>query len=94
MKIEVECYSGYRGEETPQKLKMGPRHLEITEVVDRWLAPDYRYFKVRTQDEGVFILRRNVESSEWDLTFFTRGGEEVSPAPIQEQRPRLTQIKS
>jgi hypothetical protein len=44
--------------------------IEIDEVLDRWLAPDHRYFKVRT-GEGTYILRNDMTSGEWDLVSFT-----------------------
>jgi hypothetical protein len=50
MRIRVECYAGYRGEETPRRFFLGERAVEVREVVDRWLAPDHRYFKVRGSD--------------------------------------------
>jgi len=40
--IHVECYAGYRGEETPRRFFMGDKSIEIEEVFDRWLALEYR----------------------------------------------------
>jgi len=48
--LRVECYSGHRGEETPRRFYLGNRHIEVAEVIDRWLGPDHRYFKVRGDD--------------------------------------------
>ena len=45
--IEVECYAGHRGEETPRRFHLGERTIEVTEVLDQWLATDHRYFKLR-----------------------------------------------
>ena len=42
--------------------------VRILEVVDRWLAPDHRYFKVKGDDDGLSILRHDVNSGEWELT--------------------------
>ena len=42
MKIRVECYAGYRGEETPRAFWLGDNRLEVKEVLDRWLAPEQR----------------------------------------------------
>lgn len=70
----VECYAGYRGEETPTLLRFGDRLVEVDEVLDRWLAPDHRYFKVRT-GEGIYILRNDITSGEWELTMFERGAD-------------------
>jgi hypothetical protein len=68
--ISVDCYAGYRGEETPLRFRLGNRLIEIAEVVDRWLAPDYRYFKVRTSEGETYILRNDTTTGEWELTLF------------------------
>lgn len=70
IRTPVECYAGYRGEETPVRFRLGDRVVEVNEVLDRWLAPDHRYFKVRTT-EGTYILRNDMTSGEWELVSFT-----------------------
>ena len=69
--VSVECYAGYRGEETPILFRLGDSPIGVDEVLDRWLAPDHRYFKVRTA-EGIYILRNDTTSNEWELTSFER----------------------
>jgi hypothetical protein len=73
----VECYAGYRGDETPVRFRRDGASIEVEEILDRWLAPDHRYFKVRTAD-GVYILRHNVTSGAWEMTFFERRSSERS----------------
>ena len=70
MRIRVESYAGYRGEETPRRIWMGNRKIEIKEVQDQWLSPDHRYFKILGDDNAVYILRHDSKSWEWDLTFY------------------------
>jgi hypothetical protein len=50
-------------------LRLGDDAAEVTEVLDRWLAPDHRCFKVRTA-EGIYILRNEVTSGEWEAKLF------------------------
>jgi hypothetical protein len=69
LQISIECYAGYRGEESPVRFRLGDRVVEIVEVLDRWLAPDHRYFKVRAAD-GTYILRNDIASGNWELTSF------------------------
>jgi hypothetical protein len=69
--IQVECQAGATGDEEPLNFQLGERKIEVKEVLDRWLAPDHRYFKLRT-DEGVYILRHEVQSDVWQLTLYTR----------------------
>jgi hypothetical protein len=69
--LVVDCYAGHRGEETPVRFRLGSEALEIERVLDRWLAPDHRYFKVLAAG-GVYILRHDVVSGRWALTAFDR----------------------
>jgi hypothetical protein len=70
LEIRVECHAGFMAEETPRRLFFKERPIEIMEVLDRWLAPDHRYFKVRGDDGGMYIIRHDVETGRWELTFF------------------------
>lgn len=66
--VSVECYAGYRGDESPRFFSMGKKRIEVSKILDRWLSPEHRYFKVRGDDEAVYILRHDMESGEWELT--------------------------
>jgi hypothetical protein len=46
----------------------------VAEVLDAWLAPDHRYFKVRGDDGARYILRNDVLTGRWELTMFDRSG--------------------
>ena len=70
MKISVECYSGHRGEETPRRLIFDRRTVDVSEVLDRWLAPDYRYFKLLGADGTTYIVRHSEEG--WELTMMEK----------------------
>lgn len=68
--IRVECYAGYRGEEEPRRFFIGEKPIEIETIIDRWLDPEYRYFKVRSANNDVYILRHDEQSNRWELTMF------------------------
>ena len=70
MQIEVECYAGYRGEETPRRIRMATYMIDIKEIVDRWIAPDHRYFKVIGNDNATYIIRHETTTWQWDLVFY------------------------
>jgi hypothetical protein len=76
MKSRVDCYAGYRGEETPRVFYLGDRRIEVAEVLDRRLAPDHRYFKVRGNDNGLYVLRHDVEKDEWEIALFEQSKRE------------------
>jgi hypothetical protein len=68
--VDVECYEGYRAEETPRRFRFDERQVEIVEIVDSWLAPQHRYFKVRDTQGDYYILRHDVTADRWELTWF------------------------
>ena len=73
-RIQVECYAGYRSEESPRSFSLNDRRYEIEEIVDRWYqgsrdpaVPACDYFKVRAAGGILFILRMDRESFSWYL---------------------------
>ena len=68
--IGVDCYAGNRGEQTPRTLILADRRIGVAEVLDAWLAPDYRYFKVRGEDGNTYLVRHDERSGTWELTMF------------------------
>ena len=70
LSVGVECYAGHRGEQTPRALILGDRRIVVAETVDAWLAPDYRYFKLRGDDGNTYLVRHDERSNAWELTMF------------------------
>lgn len=62
------------GEETPRRFSFDGRTSEVAEVLDAWLAPNYRYFKVRGDDGACYILRSDALTGRWAPTMFDRSG--------------------
>ncbi|UUZ74419.1 hypothetical protein LP414_18275 [Polaromonas sp. P1(28)-13] len=73
MGIRVECYAGYRGEQEPRAFHLGERRIEVKAILDRWLAPDHRYFKVQGDDGNTYILRHDEVSGDWEMTMYSAG---------------------
>ena len=44
--IRVECYSGYRAEQRPERFTLRGRQFEIEQVEDQWYSPGAIYFRV------------------------------------------------
>ena len=72
-RVAVECHAGYRGEETPRAFALGSRRIEVLEVLDRWLEPEQRYFKLLGDDGDLYILRHDAETDGWELTLYRSG---------------------
>lgn len=72
IEITVECYAGHRGEQEPRRLLLDSRSVEVAEIVDRWFAPDYRYFKLRGAEGDLWIVRHDEATGRWELTMYER----------------------
>jgi hypothetical protein len=70
LSVGVECHAGHRGEQTPRVLILGDRRIAVAEVLDAWLAPDHRYFKLRGVDGDTYLVRHDERSATWQLTLF------------------------
>lgn len=68
--ITVKCYAGYRGEETPRMVLIGQRQISVKTILDRWLAPDHRYFKFKDPAGSVYLIRHDVIKSSWELIYY------------------------
>jgi len=72
--IKVECYSGYKTDESPRSIIWNNQRFEVEEIVDQWyqasrdpVIPASDYFKVRIADGRLFILWKDRESLAWYL---------------------------
>jgi hypothetical protein len=72
MKVEVVCYSGYKGDERPVRFRLGGQDYFVEELLDQWYGPDDVFYKVRADDGNLYILRHNEREDEWSLESFRR----------------------
>ena len=82
VRLTVECHAGYRGEEEPRALSIDGQHLAVTEILDPWLEPDHRYFKMRASNSAIYIVRNDVAGDGWELVMYAVAGEKADPAPL------------
>ena len=51
-------------------LILDDRRIAVADVVDAWLAPDHRYFKLKGADDNTYLVRHDERSDTWELTMF------------------------
>ena len=72
--LQVECYSGYKGDERPLRFsfgdKPGGQALEVKQVLDQWYGIGYQCFKVLADDGNFYILRHQQAEGNWVLDSF------------------------
>lgn len=70
--ITVECYAGYKADESPRFFYWNDQKYEISEILDRWHQGSYNprwlvsnYFKVKITTGQIYILKHEIEIDEW-----------------------------
>lgn len=77
--VAVECYAGYRGEETPRAFHLAGQRIEVDHVLHRWRTPGHRCFTVTGADGRRYVLRHDEAAGRWDATVDDRGKTESFP---------------
>jgi len=66
--LRVECYAGYRAEETPRRFYLGGQCIEVSTVIDRWLTPEHCYFRGKGNDGRYDLLRYATQTRHWEAS--------------------------
>src|SRR5215471_19158813 len=83
LRIYVDAYSGYKAYEQPRLFDLDGEVYEIATGLYRWYSPSATYFKVRTTDSRVFILRYDEQGDEWTLQSGFDGDELLARPAIE-----------
>jgi hypothetical protein len=72
MKLEVECYSGFKADERPVRFRLDGRPYLVEELLDQWYGPQDVFYKLRADDGNLYILRHETSTPEgnWHLVSF------------------------
>src|SRR5262245_36448216 len=81
--IQVEAYSGYKANERPTSFVLDEETYEIASIEDRWQDPEAEYFKVRTTDGKLYLLRYDQRADEWTLQSGFDGDELLARPSIE-----------
>ncbi len=65
--LVVEAYSGYKGEETPRVFTHEGIRRQILQIIARWYTEQHSYFRVRTDEGDVYVLRYDLENVAWEI---------------------------
>lgn len=66
----MECYSGYRVNERPVSFTLMTRQYKVLEVIDRWYGEACLYFKIKADDDNIYLLKYEEWKDNWDLVFY------------------------
>jgi hypothetical protein len=68
MQVWAETYVDKDGIEKLRRIWFDSRQIEVSENIDQWHGKNYRYFKVKSSDGDVYILRHSEIGNDWELS--------------------------
>ena len=63
----VECHSGYQYAQRPAAFFWQGEKKLVEAILDQWLTPAARSFRVITQDQQIFELHFRVDLDAWEV---------------------------
>ena len=67
--IKVDCQPGHGGKPTPHALHFGRASVAVKDLLDSRDGWDHQYFKLLGEDGATYIVRHDMSSGLWELTF-------------------------
>lgn len=67
IKIQVQCYSGYKDDEKPISFILDAHKFMVERIFGRWRSPDFEYYKVLADDGKDYLLRNDYRNDDWSL---------------------------
>ena len=68
--IKVECFSGYKLNERPLAFSLMDRRFEVKDIIDRWYGEGTSYFKVKADDDNIYLLKYDEWEDRWEFVFY------------------------
>ncbi len=68
--LNVECYSGNMPDEGPIAFTLMDRQYKVNDVIDRRYGEGVIYFKVKADDDNIYLLKYSISQDHWDLILY------------------------
>ena len=56
--------------ERPVSFRLGHRTHKVAEILDRWYGESSFYFKIKADDESIYLLKYDGLHDFWDFVFY------------------------
>ena len=67
MRVSVQTYAGYKGDERPVSFSRQGRTFRVQEILDRWYGPGHASFRVLAEDGTTRLLRHDLNADFWEM---------------------------
>ena len=90
--LKVECYSGNMPNEGPIAFTLMDRQFKVNDVIDRWYGEGVIYFKVKADDDNIYLLKYSISQDHWDLILYQNPHRLESLPHFEVGKPVLPQM--
>ena len=68
--LKVECYTSSKLNERPVAFSISNCRYKIEEIIDRWYGEGSRYFKIKADDDNIYLLKYDERMDRWEWVFY------------------------
>jgi hypothetical protein len=68
--FKVECYTSSKLNERPVAFVLSNSRYKVEEIIDRWYGEGSRYFKIKADDDNIYLLKYDEQADCWEWVFY------------------------
>ena len=68
--LKVECYTSSKLNERPVAFSLSNSRYKVEEIIDRWYGEGSRYFKIKADDDNIYLLKYDERMDRWEWVFY------------------------
>ena len=68
--LKVECYASSKLNERPVAFSLSNSRYKVEEIIDRWYGEGSRYFKIKADDDNIYLLKYDERMDRWEWVFY------------------------
>ena len=68
--LKVECYTSSKLSGRPVAFFLSNSRYKVEEILDRWYGEGSRYFKIKADDDNIYLLKYDERKDGWEWVFY------------------------
>jgi hypothetical protein len=68
--FKVECYTSSKLNERPVAFVLNSSRYQVKEIIDSWYGEGSRYFKIKADDDNIYLLKYDELTDCWEWVFY------------------------
>ena len=68
--LKVECYASSHLNERAVAFSLSNSRYKVEEIIDRWYGEGSRYFKIKADDDNIYLLKYDERKDRWEWVFY------------------------